>query len=90
MSKGKSTKGCAWAVLAFFLICVVVAVLPFAICIAGGVGLWFLARYIWRKLVASSPDGAVAKAGLAMPPLLRKVAAGAACAVLALLAIGAI
>lgn len=90
MSKGKSTKGCAWAVLAFFLVCVVVAVLPFAICIAVGVGLWFLVRYIWRKLVASSPDGAVAKAGLAMPPLLRKVAAGAACAVLALLAIGAI
>lgn len=92
MAKGKVGigKGCLYAFLALIVISFAIAALAFVACIAAGVGLWFLMRYGWRKLVASSPDSKLVKAGMSMPPLARKIAAGVLCAFVSLCLIGAI
>lgn len=92
MAKGKVGigKGCLYAFLALIVISFAIASLAFVACIAAGVGLWFLIRYGWRKLVASSPDSKLVKAGMSMPPLARKIAAGVLCAFVSLCLIGAI
>lgn len=92
MAKGKVGigKGCLYAFLALIVISFAIAALAFVACVAAGVGLWFLIRYGWRKLVASSPDSKLVKAGMSMPPLARKIAAGVLCAFVSLCLIGAI
>ena len=92
MAKGKVGigKGCLYAFLALIVIAFAIAAIAFVACIAAGVGLWFLMRYGWRKLVASSPDSKLVKAGMSMPPLARKIAAGVLCAFVSLCLIGAI
>lgn len=92
MAKGKVGigKGCLYAFLALIVIAFAIAAIAFVACIAAGVGLWFLIRYGWRKLVASSPDSKLVKAGMSMPPLARKIAAGVLCAFVSLCLIGAI
>ena len=62
MAKGKVGigKGCLYAFLALIVISFAIAALAFVACVAAGVGLWFLIRYGWRKLVASSPDSRAA------------------------------
>lgn len=92
MAKGKVGigKGCLYAFLALIVISFAIAALAFVACVAAGVGLWFLIRYGWRKLVASSPDSKLVKAGMSMPPLARKIAAGVLCALVSLCLIGAI
>ena len=86
MAKGKVGigKGCLYAFLALIVIAFAIAAIAFVACIAAGVGLWFLIRYGWRKLVASSPDSKLVKAGMSMPPLARKIAAGVLCAFVSL------
>ena len=92
MAKGKVGigKGCLYAFLALIVIAFAIAAIAFVACIAAGVGLWFLIRYGWRKLVASSPDSKLVKAGMSMPPLARKIAAAVLCAFVSLCLIGAI
>ena len=92
MAKGKVGigKGCLYAFLALIVISFAIAALAFVACVAAGVGLWFLIRYGWRKLVASSPDSKLVKAGMSMPPLARKIAAGVLCAFVSLCLIGVI
>lgn len=78
-------RGCLWWCGVFFLGCLAIAVLAYALCIAAGVGLWFLTRYCWRKLVVQAPDSKFVKKMSSVPPIVRQVAAGLVCAVLSLM-----
>lgn len=77
-------RGCLWWCGVFFLGCLAIAVLAYALCIAAGVGLWFLMRYCWRKLVVQAPDSKFVKKMSSVPPIVRQVAAGLVCAMLSL------
>lgn len=77
-------RGCLWWFGVFFLGCLAIAVLAYALCIAAGVGLWFLMRYCWRKLVVQAPDSKFVKKMSSVPPIVRQVAAGFVCAMLSL------
>lgn len=83
-------RGCMWLLGVILIVCVAIAVLVYALCIAAGVGLWFLLRYVWRRLVVESPDNALVKTGQKLPPVGRKVLAGVACAFVTLLLMGAV
>ncbi len=89
MARKSNGKGCLWLIGAFFLVCIAIAVLVYALCIAAGVGLWFLLRYIWRRLVVESPDSGIVKQGMKLPPIGRKVLAGVVCALVSICLIGA-
>ena len=78
-------RGCLWWCGIFFLGCLAIAVLAYALCIAAGVGLWFLTRYCWRKLVVQAPDSKFVKKMSSVPPIVRQVAAGLVCAMLSLM-----
>lgn len=78
-------RGCLWWCGVFFLGCLAIAVLAYALCIAAGVGLWFLMRYCWRKLVVQAPDSKFVKKMSSVPPIVRQVAAGLVCAMLSLM-----
>lgn len=78
-------RGCLWWCGVFFLGCLAIAVLAYALCIAAGVGLWFLIRYCWRKLVVQAPDSKFVKKMSSVPPIVRQVAAGLVCAMLSLI-----
>lgn len=78
-------RGCLWWCGVFFLGCLAIAVLAYALCIAAGVGLWFLTRYCWRKLVVQAPDSMFVKKMSSVPPIVRQVAAGLVCAMLSLM-----
>ena len=78
-------RGCLWWCGVFFLGCLAIAVLAYALCIAAGVGLWFLTRYCWRKLVVQAPDSKFVKKMSSVPPIVRQVAAGLVCAMLSLM-----
>lgn len=77
-------RGCLWLCGVFLLVCFAIAVLVYALCIVAGIGLWFLLRYIWRRLVVESPDSGIVKAGQKLPPIGRKVLAGVACALVSI------
>lgn len=77
-------RGCLWWCGVFFLGCLAIAVLAYALCIAAGVGLWFLMRYCWRKLVVQAPDSKFVKKMSSVPPIVRQVAVGLVCAMLSL------
>lgn len=78
-------RGCLWWCGVFVLGCLAIAVLAYALCIAAGVGLWFLTRYCWRKLVVQAPDSKFVKKMSSVPPIVRQVAAGLVCAMLSLM-----
>lgn len=78
-------RGCLWWCGVFVLGCLAIAVLAYALCIAAGVGLWFLTRYCWRKLVVQAPDSKFVKKMNSVPPIVRQVAAGLVCAMLSLM-----
>lgn len=78
-------RGCLWWCGVFFLGCLAIAVLAYALCIAAGVGLWFLTRYCWRKLVVQAPDSKFVKKMSSVPPIVRQVAAGLVYAMLSLM-----
>ena len=86
----KKRGGCLRIFLGFIVVCVAIYAIAMAACIAAGVGLWFLARYIWRKLVAERPDSKIVCLGLCLPPIGRKVAAAVPCVVMSLCLIGAL
>lgn len=71
--------GCFEVLVALIVIYMLVSVLAVVGCILAGVGLWFLARYIWRALARERPDIGFVKWGMKMAPITRKVIAGALC-----------
>lgn len=83
-------RGCLWFIGIMLLVGIAIAALVYALCIAAGVGLWFLTRYVWRRLVIEVPNSAVVRFGQKLPPIGRKVLAGVACAVVSLCLIGAV
>ena len=82
-------RGCLWLCGVLVLVSLAIYALAFALCIAAGVALWFGIRYVWRRLVAESPDSGIVRAGMKLPPIGRKVAAGVVCAFVSLALIGA-
>ena len=92
MAKGSAGvgKSCLYALLALFVLAAAIASIVLVACIAVGVGLWFLIRYGWRKLAASSPNSKLVKAGMSVPSLARKIAAGVLCAFVSLCLIGSL
>lgn len=81
--------GCLWLCGVLVLVSLAIYALVFALCIAAGVALWFGIRHVWRKLVFESPDSGIVRAGMKLPPIGRKVAAGVVCAFVSLALIGA-
>lgn len=65
-----------------FAIGLLVAILGYIAAVAAGIGLWFLSRIIWRRMVVEMPENGFVKWGLSLAPIMRKVLAGIACALL--------
>lgn len=61
------------------VVSVLIALLGYLAAIAAGVGMWFLARYIWRSMVDEMPDNGFVQWGLGLAPIVRKALAGVAC-----------
>lgn len=72
------------------MLCLAVVALAYAVCIASGVGLWFLARYIWRSLVRESPDNGLVKWGMRQAPIVRKMLAAVPCVLLSFMLVGSL
>lgn len=72
------------------MLCLAVVALAYAVCIASGVGLWFLARYIWRSLVRESPDNGLVKWGMRQAPIVRKMLAAVLCVLLSFMLVGSL
>lgn len=83
-------RGCIWFIGVFCVLCLAVVALAYAVCIASGVGLWFLARYIWRSLVRESPDNGLVKWGMRQAPIVRKMLAAVPCVLLSLMLVGSL
>lgn len=83
-------RGCIWFIGVFCVLCLAVVALAYAVCIASGVGLWFLARYIWRSLVRESPDNGLVKWGMRQVPIVRKMLAAVPCVLLSLMLVGSL
>ena len=81
-------RGCLWLLGMFFLVCLLISLLVYAACIAAGVGLWFLARYCWRKLVEQAPDSKFVKRMSSVPRIVRQVLTGVVCACVTLVLMG--
>lgn len=83
-------RGCIWFIGVFCVLCLAVVALAYAVCIASGVGLWFLARYIWRSLVREPPDNGLVKWGMRQAPIVRKMLAAVPCVLLSLMLVGSL
>lgn len=83
-------RGCIWFIGVFCVLCLAAVALAYAACIASGVGLWFLARYIWRSLVRESPDNGLVKWGMRQAPIVRKMLAAVSCVLLSLMLVGSL
>lgn len=87
-------KGCLSSCLTFlvvlFIIAILIVTLAYIGCIAAGIGLWFLIRYIWRSLVLERPDSGFVKWGMSRSSITRKVLAGALCAIVSICLIAAV
>ena len=83
-------RGCLWACCMLLLICFAIYTLLYAVCVAAGIGLWFLIRYIWRSLVAEAPDSRMVRWGSKRTPIARKLLAAIPCVLLSLTLIGAL
>lgn len=77
-------KGCLGFFAGLFVICLAIAIVPFAGAAALGVGLWFLVRFVWRRLVIEAPDTSFVKWGMGLAPIMRKVIAAVPCVLLVL------
>ncbi len=86
----KKRGGCLGAFLAIIIVCLAIYAIALGLCVAAGVGLWFLARYIWRSLVKEKPDSPLVQRGLALAPIARKVAAAVPCVIVSFCLIGAL
>lgn len=64
--------------------------LSVVIVIAIPVALWFLIRFVWRRLAASKPDSDIVLRLSALPPKARKIGCGVICAFLAIILLGAL
>ncbi len=84
----KKRGGCLGAFLAIIVVCLAIYAIALGLCVAAGVGLWFLARYIWRSLVKEKPDSPLVQRGLALAPIARKVAAAVPCVIVSFCLIG--
>lgn len=78
-SCGKSPIGCLGAFGILVLIVIAISMLVLALCILAGIGLWFLIRFLWRRLVMRSPDSGIVKMGMKLPSVARKILAGFFC-----------
>lgn len=58
------------------------------LCVAAGVGLWYLIRKVWRSLVREKPESKFVERGLAMSPVARKIVAAIPCVLLSFCLIG--
>lgn len=83
-------RGCIWFIGVFCVLCLAAVALAYAACIASGVGLWFLARYIWRSLVRESPDNGLVKWGMRQAPIVRKMLAAVPCVLLSFMLVGSL
>lgn len=83
-------RGCIWFIGVFCVLCLAVVALAYAACIASGVGLWFLARYIWRSLVREPPDNGLVKWGMRQAPIVRKMLAAVPCVLLSFMLVGSL
>ena len=76
--------------IVLLLIYLAVALLSVVIVIAIPVALWFLIRFVWRRLAASKPDSDIVLRLSALPPKTRKIGCGVICAFLAFILLGAL
>ena len=76
--------------IVLLLIYLAVALLSVVIVIAIPVVLWFLIRFVWRRLAASKPDSDIVLRLSALPPKTRKIGCGVICAFLAIILLGAL
>ncbi len=83
-------RGCLWWCGVFVLACFAIALVIYAACIAAGIGLWFLIRYCWRKLVEQAPDSKFVERASSVPPIVRQVAAGFVCALVSIALLGSV
>lgn len=83
-------KGCLWWFGAIVLACLLLTLLVYGLCIAAGIGLWFLIRYIWRRAVVEMPDSSIVQLGLKLKPIQRQCFAGLICALVSLQLIAAV
>lgn len=81
--------GCLWLFVGLIVLSLAIYAIAIALFVALGVGLWFGIRYVWRRLVTEAPESAVVKAGMKLPPIGRKVAAGFVSAFVVFALIGA-
>ncbi len=86
----KRRMGCLWACLALVTVCLAIYAVMFALCVAAGVGLWFLVRMVWRSLVREKPESKFVERGMGMAPVTRKALAAIPCALLSLCLTGAL
>ena len=76
--------------IVLLLIYLAVVLLSVVIVIAIPVALWFLIRFVWRRLAASKPDSDIVLRLSALPPKARKIGCGVICAFLAIILLGAL
>ena len=76
--------------IVLLLIYLAVVLLSVVIVIAIPVALWFLIRFVWRRLAASKPDSDIVLRLSALPPKARKIGCGVICAFLAIILRGAL
>ncbi len=80
----------ALAYVALSLLDVIITLLIIGVFVGAGVGLWFLIRRLWRGVVTKMPESGVARAGLRLKPLQRKLFAGFASAFVIMYVIGSL
>lgn len=74
---------------ALVAISVLIAVLGYIAAVAAGVGLWFLLRIIWRRMVVEMPENGFVRWGLGIAPIMRKIIAGVVCALISIVLMAA-
>lgn len=77
-------KGCLGLFAGLIVICFAIAIIPFAGAALFGVGLWFLVRFIWRRLAVEAPETSFVQWGMGLAPIMRKVIAAVPCVLLVL------
>lgn len=82
MAQSKSSNGqagCLWWAVGIIILALAIFILAYAACAAVGVGLWFLIRYVWRRLSVEVPNSKFVKTFSGWSSTGRKVAAGVLC-----------
>ena len=76
---------CLYGFAILFVIGLLVAILGYIAAAAVGISLWFLTRFIWRRMVVEMPENGFVRWGLSLAPIMRKVLAGVACTLLSII-----